>query len=520
MINILLTQESGYKWFHKEGISVKGYIISQQGESLREELLVEYFSKINSFEQFQAALKNANGLFSVIIKKDTTIWTAVDIIRSFPLFYYHHDRTLFISDHPDNFTQEIPFSLDEESAILFKYSGYVPGKKTLWKDVFQIQAGECIEGKEDSVECLFYFNYLTNHFPEKSFEEWKAHLRNVLDNVGTRLIKTLNNRPVILPLTGGLDSRLIAYWLKKHQYHNVHCITYGKKDTPERANAECVAKQLGFNWQFIEHADYYREPFLTTEHFARYNNYFTKYVSIPFMQEYFPTIFIKENAQLAKSAVFIPGHSGDSIAGSHLREYMNKKMFSPSEYIVSRHFNFHCPKRKELRVIRKYIREQHKPVESFSSFLQFENWILKERQAKYIANSSHNWDFCGNEFLLPLWDFELVDFFRSVPFEYKLEKMLYREVLSELFDEYSIHFKDSDTTLSKSFTRKVELRKTLKQIFPSLNRFNNIWLADNSNLRIVYQEFLDDMGGVASIKDFSNRGGIPAMWYLEWLRKK
>ena len=43
--------------------------------------------------------------------------------------------------------------------------------------------------------------------------------------------------------------------LKKYNYKNVVCYTYGRKDSFEIENSQKTAKTLNFEWHFIEYKD-------------------------------------------------------------------------------------------------------------------------------------------------------------------------------------------------------------------------------------------------------------------------
>jgi len=91
MTSIRLSFNKGYKWFHENSIYVKGYILTSDNKLLRDAELVNYFSSVETADDFKMKLQQANGLFSVVIKKEERIFAAVDSVRAFPLFYYQKD---------------------------------------------------------------------------------------------------------------------------------------------------------------------------------------------------------------------------------------------------------------------------------------------------------------------------------------------------------------------------------------------------------------------------------------------
>ena len=47
------------------------------------------------------------------------------------------------------------------------------------------------------------------------------------------------------------------------------------------------------------------------------------------------------------------------------------------------------------------------------------------------AHKQRAYDFFGYEWRMPLWDGEILDFWKGVPLQYKLDQKLYKEVLSD-----------------------------------------------------------------------------------------
>src|SRR5699024_5693716 len=76
------------------------------------------------------------------------------------------------------------------------------------------------------------------------------------------------------------------------------------------------------------------------------------------------------------------------------------------------------------------------------AYMRFEDWILRERQAKFIVNSACVYDFFGYEYRMPLWDTRLLEFFRQVPLELKNFKYLYDEVLRSSFAKANLDFEN------------------------------------------------------------------------------
>lgn len=75
------------------------------------------------------------------------------------------------------------------------------------------------------------------------------------------------------------------------------------------------------------------------------------------------------------------------------------------------------------------------PDKNMYTASDFEQWVWQEWQSKYIVNGVRVYDFWGHKWWLPLWDKEYMNFWRSVPVKWKIQKRLYREYVANLYSE-------------------------------------------------------------------------------------
>ena len=87
----------------------------------------------------------------------------------------------------------------------------------------------------------------------------------------------------------------------------------------------------------------------------------------------------------------------------------------------------------------------YKPENIFEMF----NW--KERQHKHILQSLKIYEFFGFEWYIPLWDDSLIDFWRKIPLDLKINKTLYKNYLVKTdFDKLFLNVTcDAENNLSK-----------------------------------------------------------------------
>jgi asparagine synthase (glutamine-hydrolysing) len=262
---IRLTQNKAYPWHHKNGVYAKGYLFSPEGRLYKEAGLCDYFDGVGDEIRFREKLQSANGIFSVVVAQGDSLWAAVDRIRYFPLFYRKNREELCIADAPaELFDRSEDTEIDEEAALTFSACSYVLGKKTLLKDCFQIQAGEYIVSDDCRLTSAFYYQWPTS-IRSLDFEAAILQFKQILDRVARRMAQLIGSCPVMIALSGGFDSRLVACLMKKAGISDVVCYTFGvKANNPEWERSKEVAERLGYRWLFVDYSvldvpDYYKE---------------------------------------------------------------------------------------------------------------------------------------------------------------------------------------------------------------------------------------------------------------------
>jgi asparagine synthase (glutamine-hydrolysing) len=520
MITIKLTRNKVFQWYNADGIWAKGYFFAPDGKLYRDADLCSYFGSITDEADFRQKLLTANGLFSVLIQKDKLLWMAVDRVRRFPLFYRIQNGNLYLGDEVDNlFAPGEQKEIDEEACLTFSGCSYVLGNKTLLKNIFQVQAGEWIKYDGIRISPSFYHLYFAEKQNDISFDEAKIQLKKIFQNVGRRMAQLIGNRPVILSLSGGLDSRMIAYLLKKTGKKNVLCYTFGiKEGNPEWKRSKAVAERLGFDWLFVDYSTIDDLQFYKKKPFIDYYPYVAQCVSKFGVVQYFPANYLINELGISTESIFFTGAGGDFFAGSHLRPYMQK--YKSITTIAQDLQYIHCDlvrlQKTERKKIRNFIRQELENTRPL--FANVENWDLKERQAKYILNGAKLWEYYGIKSLIPLCDNELMDFFVSLPFEYRLNQKLHRTVLAELFEEFDINFPQDIKTQEKIMFQQFKV--FIKRAFPFLRKKPDLFRHDYFNLKRIYQSVLKEMQKEDQIREIISSNGIFSEWYLMQVKKE
>ncbi|MBA94311.1 MAG: hypothetical protein CMP21_00900 [Rickettsiales bacterium] len=484
MIN--LTFNRAFDWTTKKNIWVKGVVFDKKNNCLQNETLIEYFSYVTNELEFKNTLKQLNGFFSVVIKTNDCIFAAVDYTRSHPLFYSKEHQ--WIGDDPKSLTKTKHIEKDPVSVLELSATGYVTGSDTTYKDIKQVQAGEYLVFKDSKIKTKSYYKYLHTDFINYNQENALDALDKSITNAIKRLVTYANGRQLVLPLSGGFDSRLIALKVKELDYKNILCFSYGKKNNWESQVSEKVATKLGFNWTFIDYKPIIKSLYQSTD-MIKYSHFAHRTVSFPHIQDYFAVHQLKERTLIENNAIFIPGHSADFLAGSHLSnlELHNSSLTQAqiTKRILNNHYVlFKLTKKQKDIYSQKIIATLPSQAKSGDTSSQLDHWNWRERQAKFIVNACRVYEFFGYQWHCPLWDTEIMEYFQKLPLKYRKEKWLYNYYVDQL--EPKLAQKEPE---KKSYLRTY-LSTTINTMFDDSIYFHILKLYRDQKNRLCFNKLI------------------------------
>ncbi|MBN2857624.1 MAG: asparagine synthase, partial [Candidatus Delongbacteria bacterium] len=306
---------------------------------------------------------------------------------------------------------------------------------------------------------------------------------------------------------------------------DVLTFTYGRKNNYELEISRRTAEILGYRWMNVLYDEETVSGFLRSEEFMEYYPKGSNFSSMFYLQEFFAV----QNLQpiLPENAVFLPGHSGDSVAGSHIKESMLEDFSKDEliEHIIRSHFNYRKPSSKDISFLRESIGRSI-PDKDYYDHNDYQNWILKERHGKMIINSNRIYEFFNFGFRMPLVDRDFIDFFENVSPELKLGKKLYDSVLKKyFFGPMGLNF-DRETNPSNADIKVQTAKNSIKKILPkSVVNYYKEKVKVNSDTFFnigVTDEMIKDMksSGVEPDMTGENRNSIIIQWYVQQLINK
>lgn len=430
-----------YTWVTKNTVSIIGYFYDNTNTFFFGEDALAYILKKIQKKTTKEIAQSLHGIFSIIIEFDTHIEIISDRIDFFPIFYFvDESQYIYVSDSWWNIqTQKKQFLPNEDAYLEFLAGGFVLGHETLDKTIKKTKAGEiCCIYNNGLVEHNAYQSYIPLEFRTSPYDTIYNDVCSAISEAGNRLEKFLQNRTAVIPLSGGYDSRLIACMLKKMNYQNVICFTYGVKNKEQELSQQ-VAEILGYPWFFIDYTQINTQEYLQSPEFIAYAKSYGNGFAMPYMQEYFAVKFLKENKLIPLDSVFLPGHRAEYIKVLQKMICEKPKIVSVKnlpQCIEQKIFNIKKKTKKQKAVLHNRLREtlcvswQHLALQDFSLF---EGWTVSEKYSKFIFRSSFVYPFFGYQVYLPLWDKQLMNVFLDISSDYKVERVLYRTILEEEF---------------------------------------------------------------------------------------
>ena len=451
------------KWRHCGCAYARGFAFFDGGELLNSCRLAEFFAECHDEHAFAAALEKCNGMFSVVVCNPDFRAAAIDGTRLYPVFFKVQAQTVSLADDPYCLLDS-DSALDADSKAIYDASAAALSGTTLVGNVRQLPAFcYAVFSNGGEVVLKSYYDYLTQKTDEveRSCEE----MMKALDNAFGRLKQYVGNRQVVVPLSGGYDSRTIVCMLKKHGFSDVLCYTVSRDGTKELDDARRVAERLGVRFLQINNKDV-SASFLSDPQFDRYVRHLGCLTNFVWLFEYFAIIKMRSLGVLRSDAVFMPGHSGDFLGGSLLTK-MNVGENCSDEAIARNlllnHFEYNFGQKAQQIVTCRIS-----AMRGATSYSKAQQFIFENKLPMQINNSARVYDFFGYEAVLPFWDMELLDFFKTASREQLYQKRLYNETLnSMLFAQFGVEMADTDFVPDEVLSWQ-RLKNRLKHYIPRL----------------------------------------------------
>jgi asparagine synthase (glutamine-hydrolysing) len=449
-MNNIIIRLSGRGWQTAQGAAgqevwVRGspYVVNQKqtAQMLAEALPCPFRGE----EAPQQVMLRYNGFYSLVCRGANQLFAGVDRLRSLPLFYCLVRDRLYVSDDAEWIREQAgDHSMDPVAREEFQLTGFVTGRDTLFPNVKQLQAGECLlaSESEDGVSLQLHRYYRYVYAEPSQYDE--AALSQEMDQVVTstiqRLIDYAAGRQIVVPLSGGYDSRLIVSQLKRAGYDNVVTFTYGPAGNKEAKYSKQVADSLKLKWHFIEYTpEAWHEGWRNEDRLA-YARWASNWTSLTHTQDWLAVKQLTQHRVLSPDAVFAPGHVARHDIPRWLAPGQPASAKLMGKTIFYRHYYLAPIKLESTRSVEDWEKRLVDLAEQNVSatedlMIGITKWDWQERQAKYIVNSVRAYEYFGYNWWLPLWDNEFLEYWQKVPFVLRKKREIYFNYSNQVCSE-------------------------------------------------------------------------------------
>lgn len=438
------------EWHQSDGCFAKGTAFLNQ-EQKSGEGLISCLKEVSK-DGVSDFLKASNGFFCAVKVGEKDGWMAVDKIRSIPIFYGQKHGKLYVSDDPRWILKQVKNKkIDSIARKEFFLTGYVTGSDTLFSDVKQLQAGEVVyfEYCDSGVLTLKaerYFRYVHHDYFEENNSSLHKKFDSVLENVFKRLIDYAEGRTIVVPLSGGYDSRLIVLMLKKMGCDNIVAFSYGRPGNKEALVSREIATQLGIRWEFVPYSDERWYRWYRSSEMQSYFDYADGLSSLPHIQDWPAVLTLKKKKLIPGNSVFVPGHTGDKVSGglskASLRLYCGEEK---TEAITSDIIRYHYSLFDYKPTLSDHFSPKSRILRTLGDINQypdgssaFESWDITERQPKFIVNSVRVYEFFGYDWWIPFWDTEFMNYWRRIAPNKRINQGLYISYVNDLAQKMGV----------------------------------------------------------------------------------
>ena len=217
---------------------------------------------LHSYEEYgEDCVDSLRGMFSFAIwdRRRRRLFVARDRLGIKPLYYYCGKTFLAFASELKSLLQipEVPRQLDPVALDLYLSLRYVPGPRTMFKDIWKLQPGHLLTLEESKLRIRQYWDIPVEAPQELSFKAALEKFRGLLEeSVRLRLIAEV---PLGVFLSGGLDSSAILAVMSKitgRQRIKTFSVGYAATTPEEEQSNEFDYARIAANAFDAEHHEY------------------------------------------------------------------------------------------------------------------------------------------------------------------------------------------------------------------------------------------------------------------------
>ena len=200
----------------------------------------------------ERTVKKCIGMFAFALwdREDRRLWLVRDRLGIKPLYYGHTGNRFVFASELKPFCELSDWNrkIDREALSLFCQFNYVPAPKTIYQNIYKLEAGCYLQVTAGSRPKITQYWDLRQYYENRSLDISEQDLISAVDDslreaVGRRLVSDV---PVGALLSGGLDSTAIVTMMSQIQEKRIRTFTIGFEDNAynESDHAKKIAQYL------------------------------------------------------------------------------------------------------------------------------------------------------------------------------------------------------------------------------------------------------------------------------------
>ncbi|ELY56865.1 asparagine synthase [Natronococcus amylolyticus DSM 10524] len=458
-------------WTRTDGVAVRGRAF-EDGQLLEGASLAARFADARradaGLEGVADLAATFEGFFAAVIDTDDATYLVADGARSIPLYYGAEGP---ISDRGRVVREALEAPTDPVLESEFLLTRYVTGPETIWSGVYATQPGEVVRIRGGEIERRTYREYWPADPEDERTNDpatARASLESALETALDRLERVAGDRPVVVPLSGGYDSRLLASALVERD-REVIGFTFGRSGHPDVELSREIAGRLGIPWEFCDYdestwREWYRGPAG-----RQYEREAFGGDVLPFLAEWPAVRELVAEGRLPTDALYCPGHTvatpserlprfvGERRRSEHSSvgcgpavdaddDALDRELITPSledlvDYVLERHYvlwewddeRFEDAARERIRRGLCGRRDPSTVMDPASAAAAYERWEWRGRMATFTNGDLRVYEDADLDWWLPLWDPAYVRAWERVPLEARRGKGLHADLARERY---------------------------------------------------------------------------------------
>lgn len=425
----------------------KGHARGRRGDDLAREL--DALGAHPTAETLETWLRALDGHFALVAQGVFGTLAAADRVRTIPLIWGHDSTgTVLVGQNGTPLVRRLGLVAQDASPLSVSavaLAGFTIGDETLYPAIRQIGPGQYALFGSGAPRLARYYQFRP-WLPEAASEDaLEKRLLAVTEEIIQALTETAMGRPIVLPLSAGLDSRLIAAGLKHFGHRDVLCFAYGQPGNHEAETSRAIAERLGYPWRFVPYSQARQRATFTSADYAAFLDSADSLTGVHFPQDYLALTELLKDGWLPKDAVLVNGQSGDFISGNHIPDALIAPFASSDparrrarivDALMVKHF---CQwgrdavgdvSEKLHARLGDEIDKVGLPASPEGDHGIYEWCEFQDRQSKYVVGGQRVYEHLGLDWRLPLWDQRYLDFWERAPLSAKAHQRLYRAMLT------------------------------------------------------------------------------------------